>query len=113
MKKYTEERPWGGFEQFTHNMQCTVKLLNVKPGQKLSLQYHRNRDEFWRVVAGEGSFVIGDDLLEGKPGDEFFIKRGDKHRIMTADSHVQVLEVSFGEFDENDIVRLEDHYDRV
>ena len=90
-----------------------MKILNVKPNQKLSLQYHKKRDEFWRVISGSANFVIDDQLKQGKTGDEFFIKKGQNHRIMTQDEHVQVLEVSFGEFDEDDIVRIEDKYNRT
>ena len=112
-EKYTEERPWGKFEQFCHNQVCTVKILSVEPQKKISLQYHHHRDEFWRVIEGKAKIVLGDDTHEANVGDEFFIKREQKHRIMTEESPVKIIEISFGEFDEEDIVRLEDEYDRV
>ncbi|MFH1064458.1 MAG: phosphomannose isomerase type II C-terminal cupin domain [Candidatus Woesearchaeota archaeon] len=112
MDKTIIQKPWGDFVQFCHNEQCTVKILNVKANEELSLQYHNNRDEFWKILEGEASIIIGDITKQGKKGDEFFIKRLEKHRIRTSDSDVSILEVSFGEFDENDIVRLEDKYDR-
>ena len=109
---YTEERPWGKFEQFTHNDKSTVKLLHVKPHSKLSLQYHNKREESWRVISGSGKVVIGDKILDAKEGDEFFIPFKEKHRIITEDSSLIILEIAYGEFDEKDIVRLEDDYNR-
>ncbi len=112
MKKYIEERPWGSFEQFCENEVCTVKIINVKPNEELSLQYHRYRDEFWKIISGRATIVVGEESHDGKEGDEFFIPRLTKHRIKTGDSPVRVLEISFGKFDEGDIVRLEDKYKR-
>ncbi len=111
MKKYSE-RPWGNFEQFCKNEKCTVKILSVKPNSELSLQYHNHRDEFWKVIKGEATMVIGDKEIPGKEGDEFLIPRGKKHRIKTGNSAVKVLEISFGQFDELDEVRIEDKYKR-
>lgn len=113
MEKYVEERPWGKFEQFVKNEKCTVKLLFVKGNEELSLQYHYKRDEFWRVLKGKGIFIVGDEEIEGKEGDEFFVERGKKHRIKGLNDGVLVLEISLGDFDENDIVRLEDKYGRL
>ena len=44
---YEEKRPWGGFRRYTHNELSTVKVITVKPGEVLSLQYHHHRDELW------------------------------------------------------------------
>jgi len=85
----------------------------VQPHARLSLQYHHNRDEFWRVVSGKAHITIGDDIKEGKEDDEFFIPKETKHRIVTTDSPVKILEISFGHFGEEDIVRIEDAYDRI
>lgn len=104
-------RPWGSFRQFTKNEVSTVKVISVNPGERLSLQFHNNRDEFWRVLSGSGKFVIGDKVHEVSKGDEFFIPKLAKHR-MIAETKLEVLEISFGEFDENDIIRLEDQYNR-
>jgi len=113
MDTYTEERPWGKFEQFCHDEKVTVKILSVKPHSKLSLQYHKHRDEFWRFIAGKGQIVLGDKIIDVKVGDEFFVPKGTHHRVMTTEDSLQFMEIAFGKFDENDIVRLEDDYDRV
>ena len=112
MKKYTEERPWGKFERFTDNEESTVKIITVNAGEEFSLQYHKNRDEFWRILEGEASVVVGEKKISAKQGDEFYIKAGDHHRLRALLGPVVFLEISFGRFDENDIVRLEDKYGR-
>ncbi|MBW3016357.1 phosphomannose isomerase type II C-terminal cupin domain [Candidatus Woesearchaeota archaeon] len=112
MEKYKEERPWGEFEQYCKNQQCTVKIITVKPQEELSLQYHNHRDEFWKVIKGKAQITLGDKIIEAKEGDEFYIPKKTKHRITTQESQVKILEISFGEFDANDIVRLEDKYKR-
>lgn len=112
MKTYKEDRPWGNFERFCLNEQATVKIISVTPNEELSLQFHYNRDEFWRVIDGSGTIVIGNDQLPGKAGDEFFIPRKTTHQLITTNSSLRILEISFGDFDENDIVRLSDKYKR-
>lgn len=113
MNTYIEKRPWGNFEKFCENKLCTVKILNVGPGKKLSLQYHNHRNEFWKIITGTAKIIIDDKTHEGKEGDEFFIPVETKHRIITDKSHARILEISYGNFDENDIVRLEDEYRRL
>ena len=54
------ERPWGSFKQFAHNEHCTVSLMTVTPGQRLSLQSHTGRAELW-IVIDDGAIVqVGD-----------------------------------------------------
>ena len=69
IKKYIEKRPWGKFERFTQNEKSTVKIITVKVGEKLSLQYHKQRSEFWRILSGEGKITIGEETTEAKKGD--------------------------------------------
>ncbi|MFH1504791.1 MAG: phosphomannose isomerase type II C-terminal cupin domain [Candidatus Omnitrophota bacterium] len=111
-KKYIEIRPWGMFEQFTHSEPSTVKILTVNPNEALSLQYHNHREEFWKVLRGKAKIVVGDVTNQAQEGAEFFIAQGQKHQIQTDDSQVKILEISFGSFDEKDIVRLDDRYGR-
>ena len=113
LKPFTEERPWGGFREFVKNEAVTVKIIFVKKGEIFSLQKHHNRDEFWRVLSGNPDVTVGDKLMEAKAGDEFAIPRETNHRIGARDDDAEVLEISVGEFDENDIVRIEDKYGRA
>jgi len=108
-----EDRPWGSFDRFTLNEQTTIKILIARPNQTLSLQYHNHRSEFWRVLKGSGTVVIDETEQPAKEGDEFFIPQGAHHRIKTGNEEIQWLEIASGEFDEEDIVRLEDSYGRT
>ncbi len=113
LRPYREERPWGGFVEFTKDRQSTVKIVTVKAGEALSLQSHQKRDEFWHVIQGAGVATIGEEKKEARLGDEFFIPRGSKHRLEAGDTDVSVLEISLGSFDENDITRFDDRYGRA
>lgn len=113
MKKYQEKRPWGGFEQFTFNEISTVKILTIKAKKRLSLQRHKKRKEFWRMLDNPAKITLGNKVIKAKKGDEFMIERGMNHRIEGLDKDVRVLEIAFGKFDEKDIVRIEDDFGRI
>jgi len=108
-----DHRPWGEFEEFSKNEPSTVKTLNVKKGEELSKQYHSKRCEFWKVLKGQPEISIDSVVMEAKEGEEFWIERFSSHRIGAPVDDVEILEVSFGEFDEDDIVRESDKYGRV
>lgn len=107
------DKPWGGFRQIVKNTPATVKILFVKSGEEFSLQKHHHRDEFWRVIVGSPDITIGKDVHHAQVGEEFYIPAESIHRIAAPEGDVQVLEVSTGNFDEDDIVRLEDKYGRI
>ena len=112
-KKITVEKPWGKFEQFTLNELSTVKILTVNPGQRLSYQSHGKREEFWHCIKGEVEVVIDGERHSLKEGEEIFIPQGAKHRLIGTKNQGKIFEISFGFFDENDIVRHEDDYGRI
>ena len=108
------EKPWGRFEQYTHNILSTVKIITVDPGGTLSLQYHHHRDELWVVLDPGVKVELGEKVLHPEVGEKLFIPRETTHRLSCeGERPVRILEVSFGEFDEDDIVRLEDAYGRI
>ena len=109
---YNEERPWGSFERLVLNEPCSVKFLNVEAGKRFSLQTHAKREEFWRCIKGSGTATIGDKEIPMKEGDEVLAPVGTPHRLTGGAGGITVLEISFGEFDEADIVRLEDDFGR-
>lgn len=111
MNIYNEKRPWGEFTRFTLNENSTVKLITVLAGEAFSLQYHQKREEFWHIIKGTGFVTVGDERKEFKTGDEFFIKIGQNHRL-EATEDTEFLEIAFGEFAEDEIVRVEDKYNR-
>lgn len=107
-----EKRPWGRFERFTLNEQCTVKLVYLDGDKRLSLQYHNNRSEFWKVIKGPVKVQLGSDTRTLQVGESITIPKKTTHRLIGAGTDAIVLEISTGEFDESDIVRLEDDYKR-
>ncbi|MBW8487147.1 phosphomannose isomerase type II C-terminal cupin domain [Actinomadura parmotrematis] len=109
----TERRPWGAFERFTLNEPTTVKIIHVDAGQRLSLQRHRHRDELWVALDAGAVFEVGGERIEPAPGDRVLVRAGQTHRIGSAGPAVRVLEIAFGDFDEDDIERLEDAYGRA
>lgn len=113
MKRYEEKRPWGKFERFTLNEISTVKIITVKPRQKLSVQYHHKREEFWRFLDNPARVTLGKKTFKVKIGDEVVIPKKAIHTVEALSKPVRFLEIAFGKFDENDIVRLEDRYGRV
>ena len=113
MKIYSEIRPWGRFEKFHENKSCTVKLIYVNANSRLSLQYHKKRSEFWKVIKGTAVVEIDKKTIVLKEGETITIPRQAKHRVLALESDCLILEIAYGRFDENDIVRLEDDYQRV
>ena len=110
---YEEERPWGVFRKFTDNKPSTVKIITVKPNEELSLQSHNKREEFWKVLEGDGTFEVGDQKIIVEVGSEQYVPLKTKHKIIAGLEGIEILEISFGEFDEGDIIRYEDKYGRV
>ena len=104
--------PWGTEDLLVYNKPVTVKLLYVKFGEAPSLQYHHHRDEFWKIISGNPKIIIGDEIFYPKIGEEFNIPATVKHRISATADNVVILEISMGDFDESDIVRVEDKYGR-
>lgn len=107
------ERPWGSFKQYANNRDCTVSLMTVLPGQRLSLQSHTGRAELWIVIDGGAQVQVGEDIRVYKEGDEIWIPANEKHRLScTGNTPVRVLEVAFGNWQQEDIKRYSDDYAR-
>ena len=110
--EFEEKRPWGAFEQFVMNQRCTVKLVYLDANKRLSLQYHNNRSEFWKVIKGPVKVQLDDQTRLLETGDSITIPQKAVHRLIGAGADAIVLEISLGEFAESDITRLEDDYNR-
>jgi len=114
---YREDRPWGYFYVFAENKKCTVKILKVAKGECLSLQRHKNRDQLYyiidklTIVSEVGGNIVP---IEAEPESFFLFKAGELHRAMnnTEKEFARYLEISVGDYDENDIERIEDKYGR-
>ena len=88
--------------------------MTVNPYQKLSLQYHNNRKEYWVVTSGKGKITISDQEFIAGVGSHFLIEKKEIHRIENNSNEPLVLiEVQYGDIiSEKDIIRLEDDYGR-
>jgi mannose-6-phosphate isomerase len=138
------DRPWGGFfvidedqaQEFANNYfegfdvdklrvsgKLSPKVLLVKPGSRLSWQYHHRRAETWKVICGPVGVVKSFDNIEGETlnyqkGEVIILKKEERHRLIGLDDwgvvaefwqHTDVAHPS----DEEDIVRLQDDYLRM
>ncbi|VAW80421.1 Glycosyltransferase, partial [hydrothermal vent metagenome] len=114
LEQRENHRPWGYYENLLERDDHKIKEIIVQPGERLSLQKHRRRAEHWTVVSGEALVTVGDQEIPLKPGQSVDIPRGAVHRIMNPGVIPLVLvEVQMGDyFGEDDIIRLEDDYDR-
>jgi mannose-6-phosphate isomerase len=110
-----EERPWGRFFVLHDEPNYKLKRIEVDPGGRLSYQYHHKRAEAWTIVEGIGTITLDGAVNEYSSGQTILIFQGVKHRIenKTIDK-VVFIEVQTGSyFGEDDIVRIEDDYNRV
>ena len=112
--KEVDERPWGKYEVLLDAPDVKVKRITVNPGQRLSYQYHEKRAEVWTVVSGILTIILEDDKLFRGKGQSVRIQQGDKHRAWNeTDTPVIFIEVQTGSyFGEDDIIRIEDDYNR-
>ncbi len=105
-------RPWGTFKRFAHNEEVTVCLMVVQPNQRLSLQSHTGRAELWIVLDDGAAVQVGEEVLHPRAGDEIWIPAQTKHRLSSLGPAVRVLEVAFGNWQQEDITRYDDDYQR-
>jgi len=107
-------RPWGEYWVLEDTPTHKVKRITVKPGQRLSYQYHRYRSEVWTVVEGKATVTLNGDVVEYETGGVICIPQGAKHRVAnTTDQLLVFIEVQHGTyFGEDDIIRIEDDYAR-
>jgi len=105
-------RPWGSFKQFAFNEEVTVSLMTVKGGHRLSLQSHTGRAELWIALDDGCEVQVGEEIVRPKAGDEIWIPANTKHRLASLGPDVRVLEVAFGNWQQADITRYEDDYQR-
>jgi mannose-6-phosphate isomerase len=108
------EKPWGWELVWAETDDYVGKLLFVRAGESLSLQYHELKDESWLVQQGRARLELGEvggelEVLEITPGDAYRFRPRTVHRV-TALEDTTVVEVSTSHL--ADVVRLEDRYGR-
>lgn len=108
------DKPWGHEIIYAHTERYAGKILFVRAGERLSLQFHRRKEETIYVLSGSLDFVVEErgELVTRvlSAGEAFHIPPGTRHR-MIAREDTQIAEVSSPELD--DVVRLEDVYGRA
>ena len=109
------ERPWGRYSIIEDNNNYKIKRIEVNPKSRLSYQYHMQRSESWTIIKGQGIVTL--DGVEHKisAGESIKINKEAKHRIQNpSDTILVFIEVQTGTyFGEDDIVRIEDDYNRI
>lgn len=120
----TVTKPWGREDILLSEPSYKVKRITVNPGHEISLQRHNKREEHWVVVQGIGvcwkpdyaygtpsKEVVRPKILE--QGHRAYIGLNETHKIQCAGvTPLVIIEVQRGQCDDEDIVRLEDPYDR-
>ena len=107
-------RPWGYYDSIDVDDGFQVKRILVNPGAKLSLQKHQHRAEHWVVVKGIATITRGDDVFVLKENQSTYIPKGEVHRLEnTEEIDLEIIEIQTGDYlGEDDIIRLEDDYQR-
>jgi mannose-1-phosphate guanylyltransferase/mannose-6-phosphate isomerase len=108
-------RPWGYYQSIDNGGRYQVKRIVVKPGAKLSLQKHFHRAEHWVVVKGTAEVTVNDDIRPIHENESIYVPIGSTHRLANPGKiPLELIEVQVGSYlGEDDIVRLDDIYDRA
>ncbi len=109
-----EYRPWGYYKNILITDLYKAKLLSINPHSQISLQYHYKRAEHWVVTKGIASITIGDTLHTLERDQSIYVPKREIHRIHNKTNDLlEIIEVQIGDYlGEDDIVRLEDKYNR-
>ncbi|WP_045363679.1 mannose-1-phosphate guanylyltransferase/mannose-6-phosphate isomerase [Methyloceanibacter caenitepidi] len=108
-------RPWGYYQGVDQGARHQVKRILVKPGASLSLQKHFHRAEHWIVVKGTAEVTRDDEVLTVHENESIYLPIGCTHRLANPGKiELELIEVQTGSYlGEDDIVRLEDIYNRA
>jgi mannose-6-phosphate isomerase len=109
-----EERPWGSYTTLDEGENYKVKRIEVLPGARLSYQKHSRRAEHWFVVEGTALATLDGNDIAVRKGKTIDVPVGAAHRVANMSAERLVfIEVQTGDyFGEDDIVRIEDDYNR-
>ena len=103
-----EERRWGTLKTVDRDSVTLTKHIKMFSGMNSSYHYHKQRNEVWVFLKGEGEMVLGNTKMRVSGGMSVTIPKGANH-IIKADTDLEFLEVHIGAPDENDINRI--HFD--
>ena len=108
-------RPWGYYQSVDQGARYQVKRIVVRPGGRLSLQKHHHRAEHWVVVSGVAEVTINTKVETVHENESIYLPIGSTHRLANPGKiDLELIEVQTGSyFGEDDIVRIEDDFNRV
>ncbi|HEY1735944.1 MAG TPA: mannose-1-phosphate guanylyltransferase/mannose-6-phosphate isomerase, partial [Methylovirgula sp.] len=108
-------RPWGYYQSIDEGSRYQVKRIVVKPGGQLSLQKHLHRAEHWVIVRGTAEVTRNNEILLIHENESIYLPHGTIHRLKNPGRiDLELIEVQTGSYlGEDDIVRIEDVYNRV
>jgi mannose-1-phosphate guanylyltransferase/mannose-6-phosphate isomerase len=108
-------RPWGSYQSVDNGARHQVKRIVVKPGGRLSLQKHHHRAEHWIVVRGAARVTVNELVKTVHENESIYIPIGTVHRLENPGKiSLELIEVQTGSYlGEDDIIRIEDDYQRV
>lgn len=110
----TVSRPWGYFAVLEKGENFKVKKVMVKPGEKLSLQFHNKRAEHWVVLKGIAKVELNGKIFNLKPHQSIDVPIKARHRLENpGEEPLEIVEIQSGDYlEEDDIIRIEDKYGR-
>ncbi len=110
----TDKRPWGSYTVLQVGEGFKIKIVEIEPKKRLSLQRHTNRAEHWVVVCGTAKVTCGDSVKLVRSNESIYIPKFTKHRLENpGDNPLKIVEVQTGEYlGEDDIERFEDDFVR-
>ena len=108
-------RPWGNYITIAEDSRWQVKMIEVKPSGKLSLQMHHHRSEHWVVVKGRAKVEIENKVNFLNENQSTYIPLGKKHRLSNPGKiPLVIIEIQSGTYvGEDDIIRFDDIYGRA
>lgn len=108
----TERRPWGSFTVLQEGPGFKIKVIEISPCKRLSLQRHKNRAEHWVVVSGAAKVTNGKRVSWVRSNESIYISKGKKHRLENnLNQPLRIVEVQTGNYlGEDDIERFEDDF---
>lgn len=90
------EKSWGDFKVMDVEKSSMTIKVTLNAGQRMNYHSHRNRDEVWVVISGEGKTIVDGMEQKVKAGDVITMSAGCRHTVM-ADTELKLIEVQLGE----------------
>lgn len=89
------EKSWGSFKVVDVETTSLTIKVTLNPGHSMNYHSHKNRDEVWVVISGEGKTIVDGMEQMVKPGDVITMSAGCRHTVI-ADTELKLIEVQLG-----------------